>query len=234
MVRLPARGPGLASPVRAKAELPRLLSELQVPQPIDDRAVDETYSRLAVVIGKWFAEQERVEVEPVASALLRMAKNLTEVSQLMRGLETGLRSSFEIAVASQLTNYLALEPTVGSKAQELMAPFRQQADQIAHVCMVGYVDLSQGAGKKGRLALDWYDDFTALLLDIAANAGIKPTLRKDRATRARSGWLLEAAQLLETFLYRHMRSPSAEACEKRLERSRKRLTTPARQKLSAR
>jgi hypothetical protein len=233
IARFPVRGSGVATPTREKAELARVLSDLRLPQPIDDHVVDEIYSQLAVITGKWFAEQERVEVEPVASALLRMAKNLSEVSQLMSGLETGMRTSFEIAVASQLSKYLAFEPTIGSNADQLMTSFREQAAQIAHVCMVGYVELSQEAGKRGRLALDWYDDFTALLLDTSAKAGIEPTLRKDRLTGVRSGWLFEAAQSLETFLQPHMRSPSQEACGKRLERSRRRLRAPARQKPSA-
>jgi hypothetical protein len=204
---------------------------LHVPQSTAEHALDEIYSQLAAIIGKWFAEQERVAIGPVAEALLKIAKNLSETSQLMSGHETGLRTSFEIAAASQLAKYLALEPTVGAKANELMASFRERATQIAHACMIGYVDLSQEAGKQGRVALDWYDDFTALLA-IAAKAEIEPTLRKDRITRTRSGWLFEAAQSLETFLYPHMRSPSAEACGKRLERSRRRLKTPARQKRS--
>jgi hypothetical protein len=231
-VRFPARGSGVASPARKKAELAHVLSQLHVPH--DDCKVDEIDSKLAVIIGKWFAEQERMEIEPVAAALLRIAKNLSEVSQLMSGLETGWRTGFEIAVASQLSRYLALEPTFGSNADKLMRSFCEQAAQIAHVCMVGYVELSQAAGKRGRLALAWYDDFTALLLDIAAKAGIEPTLRKDRLTGVRSGWLFEAAQSLETFLERYMRSPSPEACGKRLERSRTRLKGPARQKRSAR
>jgi len=78
--------------------------------------------------------------------------------------------------------------------------------------------------------LDWYDDFTALLLDIANMAGVKPTLRKDRSIGARSGWLFEAAQALESFLYPEMRSPSPEACGKRLERSQRRLRERERQK----
>jgi hypothetical protein len=234
MARFPARGPGAARPVREKAELTRVLSELHLPQSIDDRAVDEIYFKLAVIIGKWFAEQERLEVKPVASALLRMARNLSEVSQLMSGLETGFRTGFDIAVASQLVRYLTLEPTIDSKAHELMASFRQQAAQIGHVCMIGYTDLSREAGKQGRLALEWYDDFTALLLEVAAKAGVEPKNTKDRITKIRSGWLIDAAIALETFLNREMRSPSAEACGKRLERSRKRLRARARQKPSAR
>jgi hypothetical protein len=80
MVRFPTRGHSIANPVREKADLTHVLSELHVAQSMDDRVVDEIYSKLAFIIGKWFAEQERVEVEPVASALLRMAKNLSEAN----------------------------------------------------------------------------------------------------------------------------------------------------------
>jgi hypothetical protein len=223
MARFPAKSSGLAHPYKERAELTPVLFELHVARSIDDRAADEIYSKLATIIGKWFAEQERVEIEPVAKALLRTAKNLSEISLLMSGRETGFRTGFEIAVASQLGEYLALDPTIGSEAHDLMASFREQAAQISHVCMVGYADLSDKAGKQGRLALDWYDDFTALLLSIAVRSGIEPALQKDRVTRVRSGWLFDAAQAFEMFLYPHMRSPSAEACGKRLERSLKRL-----------
>jgi hypothetical protein len=128
--------------------------------------------------------------------------------------------------------YLALDPTVGShhKAEQLLSAFHQEAARVAHVCLVARADLPDSPGERGRSALDWYDDFTALLLDIAVTAGIEPALKKDRITRARSGWLFEAAQSLEPFLYREMRSPSPEACGKRLERSRTRLRERERQK----
>jgi hypothetical protein len=100
--------------------------------------------------------------------------------------------------------------------------------------MIAHADLSIEAGKDGRRALDWYDDFTHLLLDLAERNDIEPTLRKDRKTHIRAGWLFDAAQALETFLYPHMRSPSAEACGKRLERSRERLQKAARQNSPAR
>jgi hypothetical protein len=88
--------------------------------------------------------------------------------------------------------------------------------------MVAYADLNQKALNEGRAPLRWYDEFTALLLKIAEKAGVDPSLGKDRITRTRTGWLFEAAQALEAFLDPYMRSPSAEACGKRLERSRKR------------
>src|SRR5258705_13695533 len=70
-----------------------------------------------------------------------------------------------------------------------------------------------------RPRLEWYDDFTALLVEIAAVAGVEPTLNKDRDSGAPYGWLLDAAQSLETFLDPQMRSPDEGFCFKRLERA---------------
>lgn len=45
-----------------------------------------------------------------------------------RGLEDGIRSDLEIAVASRVTNLLSMDPTVGSQsAQELLKSFRAEA-----------------------------------------------------------------------------------------------------------
>jgi hypothetical protein len=234
MTRFPASGATVASPALDERELKRVLADLRVDQVLGQAAVHEVYSSLAAIVGQWLSEQERLEVSPVAKALLSTAKNLSEASQLLSGLETGMHTDFEIEVTARIADYLALDPTVGStaRAQEVISSFRHDAARIAHVCMVARADLPVGPGERGRRAIGWYDDFTALLLEIAKEAGIKPTLRKDRITRVRSGWLLEAAQALEPFLYREMRSPSTEACGKRLERSLRRLRRGKRQKSS--
>jgi hypothetical protein len=236
MVRLPTSGARIASPRRNEAELHRVLSDLQVRHAFDATALHELYWRFGAVIGQWLSEQQRLEVSPIAKALLSTARNLSEASILLAGTETGFHSDFEIAVASRAAQYMALDPSVGSlaKAQELISTFQQDAARIAHVCMVAFVDLPDGPGARGRPALDWYDDFMALLLDIAEKGGVEPTLRKDRITSARSGWLFEAAQALESFLYPKMRSPTPEACGKRLERSQRRLRDAKRQKPRAR
>jgi hypothetical protein len=76
-------------------------------------------------------EQERLEVSPVADAFRSIANNLSEVSRLLGGLETGIRSDLEIAVASRVANLLSMDPTVGSQsAQELLRSFRAEADRI--------------------------------------------------------------------------------------------------------
>jgi hypothetical protein len=236
MARLPASGATIASPLRDKEELQRVLADLQVGHVFDEGAVHELYWKLGAIIGQWMSEHLRLEVSPVARALLSTAKNLSEVSVLLGGIETGIHSNLEIAVASRAAKYLALDPTVGSlaKAQELISSFQQDAVRIAHVCMVARADLPDHPGDRGRRVLDWYDEFTALLLNVAKEGDVKPAMRKDRVTRARSGWLFEAAQALESFLYPEMRSPSPEACGKRLERSRRRLRERERQKARGR
>jgi hypothetical protein len=232
MVRLSARGATVAAPYRNEGELHRILSDLRLSHRFDAPAIQNLYLELGSVIGQWMAEQQRLEVLPVAKALLSIAKNLSEVSALLGGLETGIRSELEITVASHTVEYLAIDPTVSSvdKAHELVSAFQRDAARMAHVCMVARAGLPDQPGERGRRALNWYDDFTALLLDVADTADVKPTLRKDRISGARSGWLFEAAQALESFLYPEMRSPSPEACWKRLERSRTRLRERERQK----
>jgi hypothetical protein len=223
MTRLPISGTSIASPLRSEGELKRVLSDLRV-DVSSPAAVHEIYLSLASIIGKWMSEQQRLEASSVAGSLLATARSLDEASLVLGGFETGLHSDLEIAVASRIAKYLALDPTVGSlaKAQELISSFRQDAARIAHVCMVARADLPDGPEQSGRRALDWYDELTALLLDLANRADGARTSWRGRH-RVRIGWLLEAAQALEPFLYREMRSPSAEACGKRLQRSRRRL-----------
>jgi hypothetical protein len=130
---------------------------------------------------------------------------------------------------------LALDPEVGSRRQadKLIASFRGDAAKLAHACLVVALDLKQTVGESGRPPSEWYDEFTALLLKVAETAEVEPRLSKDRISGARVGWLLDAAQALEAFLYPQMRSPSAEACGKRLERSKTRLKQKHRQNPSS-
>jgi hypothetical protein len=232
MSRLPTSGTAFATPLKSKAALKDVLAEIKVGEAFNARAVDDLYSKIGLIIGKWLSEQSRAEGSTVAKLLLSAAHNLSEISTLLGGHETGLRSNIEMAVTSEATKYLALDPTVGSqpKARDFVSEFQQDARRMAHVCLIAGTALHDQTGSRGRPALDWYAEFTALLLEIAATGRVKSTLRKDRITEARGGWLFEAAWALEPFLYSEMRSPSAEACGKRLERSRKALRKASRQK----
>jgi len=232
MPQLLGSGASIVSPWRDEEELRRVLSGLHLAEMLNSAVVGELHSRLGMIIGKWMSElEERDEASPIAKALLSTSKNLSEVSRLLSGRENGFRTSVEIGVTTETVKYLALDPSLDAtaSAQEFISAFARDAARVAHVSMVAYKALPDRSAERGRPALDWYDDFTALLLDIAKMADVKPTMRKDRISGTRSGWLFEAAQALESFLYPRMRSPSAEACGTRLERSRRRLRQRARQ-----
>lgn len=154
MTRLPGSGARIDTPRRAKGELKAVLCDLRVAQVLDEAAQHELYWNLGEIIGQWSRERERLEVSPVAKALLSMANNLSEVSRLLGGLETGIHSDLEMAVSSRVANLLSMDPTVGSQsAQDLLTSFRAEADRIAHVCMIAMADLPQVPGERGRMGI---------------------------------------------------------------------------------
>jgi hypothetical protein len=225
MKRLPITGASIATPILDEGKLKRVLINLRVSKAFDDTEIHELYVKLGQVYGAWLSEQEAAEVTPVANALRSTAGNLIAASKLLNGHQDGFRTNIEIAATSQAARILALDPRIGSlkKAHASIITFREHADRLGHACMVAYADLVRKGSNDGRAPYHWYDEFTVLLLQIAQKAGVGPNLNKDRANKARGGWLFMAAQALEPFLPSYMRSPSPEACGKRLERSRKRL-----------
>jgi hypothetical protein len=184
MARLPISGARIDAPRRDEGELRTVLCNLGVAQVFDEAAAHQLYLKLGAIIGQWSSEQERLEVSPVAKALRSLANNLSEASRLLGGLETGIRSDLELAVASRVANLLSMDPTIHSQSgKELLTSFCAEADRIAHVCLVAAAELPQAPGARGRWEYKWYDAFTALLLQIAEKAGVKPTLSKDRARK---------------------------------------------------
>jgi hypothetical protein len=235
MARLPTSGATVSSPLRSNGELRRVLIELCPEADFSESDTAELHRRLGRIIGRWSAEDNRLDIAPLAKTFTAMAKELKKVAEILSGHETGLHEIHDIEIVSQLAMILALDPEVGSRQQadKLIASFRGDAAKMAHACLVAAGDLKQTVGKSGRPQSEWYDEFTALLLEVAETAGVEPRLSKDRISRARVGWLLDAAQALEAFLDPLMRSPSAEACGKRLERSKTRLKQKHRQNPSS-
>ena len=140
------------TPCREESELKRVLSELCRGSIFDDAAVHQYYMTLASLIGGWLSERARLETVPVKNALLTMAKNLGEASVLLSGLETGVRTDIEIAVASRVQNLMALNPTIGSRdsARAILGSFRRDAVSISHTCMVAAADLPSHPAEKRK------------------------------------------------------------------------------------
>jgi hypothetical protein len=234
MRRLGISGASVATPALGEPALRQAVDRLGVGNHFDADGIQEIHQRMAEIIGLYLAEQEAKEASPVAKALLATGRNLLEASKVLGGHQTGMHTSVEIQVTTEAVRLLALDPTIGSMetAKALVGDFHEHSAKIGNACLVAWADLAEGAGQIGRPAIGWYDDFTRLLLEIAKRAGLKASIGRDRATRERTGWLFQAARALEPFLYRWMRSQSAEACGKRLERSMRRLRDLKRQKSS--
>ena len=187
--------------------------------------IQEIHLRIARIIGLWFTEQEAKKASPVAKALLATGRNLLEASKVLSGHQTGERTLVEIQATTEAVRLLALALSSVQSTQRKLSSgiFTSSPAKMGHTCLVAWADFAQEVGQKGRPALHWYDGFTSLLLDFAKKAGIKASVGRDRVTGERTGWLFQAAQALEPFLYDWMRSKSPEACGKRLERSMRRL-----------
>lgn len=236
MKRLPISGGRLASLELEEDELRRVLGELGAAAVFDDNGIHEFYIKLAEIHGTWWAERAAKEVAPVVSTLGKLGTKLTEITALLSGHETGLHTAAIIETMSQVVRALGRDPSVGSlnAARALIDNFKSGAAKIHEASFAAFADLTGPSLNDGRDALRWYDDFTAILLEIAAKLGIEPALGKDRITGQRNGWLFDAARALERFFPSYMRSQSPEACGKRLERSRKRLLNTHRQNLASR
>jgi hypothetical protein len=199
--------------------------------PVNEKTLGDLYLTIGAVNGKWLSDWGQPEVLPIARRLASSAKFLEDLANGLAGLQTGMRQSEDIELALLARQALSLNPLVGnlSRADKKLRSFQQQCSEMAQSFWVALKMLKEERGKAGRKELDWYDDFTEFLLKIAKLANIEPNLNKDRGSGERGGWLFKAAQELEYFLYPPMRSASAEACGKRLERSLERLKRRHRQ-----
>lgn len=211
------------TPCRKESKLKQVLSELCPGTSFDDAVVSEYYMELASIISGWVAEQARLEASPVRKALLTLAKDLNAASALLSGSQTGERSDLEIEITSRVEKLMALNPAIGSReaARDRLGSFTRDAEIISHACLIAAFVLPSAPERRGPKRKDWYHSLTRLLVSIAKQAGVEPTLYKDRSEdrSPEKGWLLDAARALETFLPREMRSPSDVARYKRLERA---------------
>jgi hypothetical protein len=222
MQRLKPTGSHVTSPSQPQAELASTLHRLGALHVFNDEQVAEVYGEIALINGSWMANEESKESPDVANALKALAKSLEVASAVLSGHESGFRSTKEIYATSLIAQNLAIDATIG-QAQELITKFRRDARRIVHAALAAHRALSQKSDRDGREALAWYDRFTRLLLYIAKDANIDPTLGNDPINDVPCGWLFEAATELEAFLDPAMRSDSAAGRASRLRRSLKRL-----------
>jgi hypothetical protein len=223
-MRVKVRGSGLASPWGSRDALGLTLLELCPHTQFADNDLDKIYSKLGGIIGSWLLEQGRLNKLPLLTDLSVASNQMNAILQTLEGTKTGFHSTRRIELADQLRLGLAKVPAVGSmdNAHSVMQRFRELTMSMIDGARVAIDELKQQRGDKGRPSLGWYDDFTTLLVTVAKKAGTEPNLNINRITGEPEGWLFDAAQKLEAFLDKDMRSLSSSARLKRLQRSLKR------------
>ena len=113
MARLPINGATAATPVRGKADLQKVLTELCPDAQFSASDTNEIYLQLASIIGQWSAEENRLDIAPLAKTFEAMGKELNKVAKILSGHETGLREVHDIEIVSRLAD----DPRTGSRSR---------------------------------------------------------------------------------------------------------------------
>lgn len=231
MARLPASGVTMVVPSQdgkralTRDDLQIALRELCPDLVFESSELDAFYNDICLILGAWTAESERQDSMQLAKALSGLQTDLSALATTLNALSTGLHERLDLEIVHRLRAILAQDPEVGSRqgAEAILAAFKLDAERIAHVCLIARQESRMQQGKSGRPQDDWHDKFTELLISIAAKAGAKPQLWRERDGGHWRGWLFDAARKLYMFFPPAMRAPSDEAAGKRLQRSLARL-----------
>jgi len=180
-----------------------------------------------LAVSKKLNPKNRLQIEDIVATLRRIVRNLQAVDQPLRGCETGLREAHDIQVAKKVREFLAMKPEIGpgnNAVDDFLSDFCDRLNTIVHACSAAATDLKLDKGKAGNKPMAWFDDFTRMLISIAAKNKISTTISKDRTTGEPRGRFLDLALGFEQLLLPHMRcSHRHQALAKRLSRSLERL-----------
>ena len=137
----------------------------------------------------------------------------------------GFAHAKDIETSGRLARCLTSNPAIGSieAAHAYLEDFCHRAGVIAWGCRATAMRLQSTKGQSGKSRYDWYDEFTAVLMDVCRQNKIKPTVRIDRISGEPDGTLSRIASAFERVLLPKMRSPNPAAMVKRLQRSLRRL-----------
>jgi hypothetical protein len=137
----------------------------------------------------------------------------------------GFARGHDLAVSGQVVQVLASDPKIGSieAAHSYLSDFCERADTITSACRAAANTLQSKKGKAGKGRYDWYDEFTAVLVEICKQNKIEPTVGIDSISGKPVGGLPVLASAFERLLLPSMRSPTPSAMVKRLQRSLERI-----------
>ena len=202
-------------------------------KPLTRKAEREIRHRLGFALGKWEAPRATFDLGDVISSMSSHAKaleKLVAVASISKGghlerryLERDMHVCFQLV--QELRQALGLADIAA--AHTYLADFADRGATIASAARSAEKRLKGNRGTGGGSPYKWYDEFTAVLLDLCKQNNIEPKLGIDRYSGELVGGLAKIAAGFEKLLPPWMRSPTKEAMVKRLQRSVPRLARSA-------
>jgi hypothetical protein len=225
VVKMPKSGVGFQCLDEREVTLKGTLAKLGL-RPLTKKAEREMHKRLGFALAKWDEPYVHTKVHEVVGSLKSHAKRLEKTAPVTAVAKGGICRNEDIDVTCQLAQSLGEEPTIGSleAAYAYLADFGERAAVIANASRMAATRLQPIKGKGGGSAYVWYDEFTAVLLDLCKKNKIEPEARIDRTSGEPVGGLAKVASGFERLLPPNMRSSTPGAMVKRLQRSLGRLT----------
>jgi hypothetical protein len=231
MAQVVSTGSSSGSLYECETNLARVVADLGL-QPLSSSDETEFRSELGNVIGrglekiavtKKLSPNAKLQTKDIAGVLKAIARGLQSNEAVLRGRQTGLRQPHEIEVASRIREILSKNPEIKIDADEFLRDSCDRISTISDACLIAARDLELNKAEAGKKAIDWFDDFTRVLVNLADKNGVRPTIENDRRTGKPKGRFFTLAAGIERLLYPEMRSPSPSALAKRLSRSLARL-----------
>ena len=163
---------------------------------------------------------QQLKSEDVVSSLNAHAERLDKLAPLAAVAKGGFCRIGDIAVTGQMVQVLREDPTIGSveAAHTYLSAFCDRAQKIASACRLAATTLGSRKGKGGKARYHWYDEFTAVLVDICKQNKIEPNVGIDRVSGEPVGGLVKVASGFERLLLPGMRSRKPATMVKRLQR----------------
>jgi len=226
MAKLPRTGVAYRHLDEHEVTLAEIVASLGL-KPLSKKAEREIRSRLGFALAMWNEPYTALQIKDVAGSLEGQAKRLDKIASLGTITRPGFAREHDIAVGGQLIQILASDPAIASvkAAHEYLRNFCDRASLIASSCRAAAAILQSRRGRGGKSRYGWYDEFTAVLLDLCKQNKIEATIGIDRISGEAVGTLANIASAFERLLPPKMRSPKPATMVKRLERSRGRLQT---------
>ena len=224
MAKLPRTGVAYQSLDEREVTLAEIVASLGL-KPLIKKAQREIRSRLGFALAMWDEPYTALQIKDVAGSLKAHAKRLDHIARLGTITRSGLVREHDSAVGGQLIQILASDPAIGSvaAAHEYLRNFCARANILASSCRAVAASLESRKGQGGKSQYGWYDEFTAVLLDICKQNKIEPTVGIDRISGEPVGTLPKIASAFERLLPPRMRSRKPATMVKRLQRSLGRL-----------